>query len=68
MFREELVKAHGYDIESIWGCEWEDIQKTLLNKSELEKLAKSTTINLIDALFGGRTEGFTKYVKCNENQ
>ena len=34
------------------------------NKMDIEKAAKAQNINIRDALFGGRTEGFKSYHKC----
>ena len=38
------------------------------NTSEIETCAREQKINIRDALFGGRTESFKSFVKCNENQ
>ena len=43
-------------------------KKDLENKTQLERLAREQNINIRDALFGGRTEGFKSYFKCNEKQ
>ena len=38
------------------------------NKAEIETCARDQKINIRDALFGGRTEAFKSYVKCDGNQ
>jgi hypothetical protein len=50
-------------VESIWECEWNEIKKNLDNKKEIEQQAINQNINIREALFGGRTEGFKKHVK-----
>ena len=39
-----------------------------LRTKQKEIQAASENINIREALFGGRTEGFKKHVKCDENQ
>ena len=48
----------------MWECEWLAIKTNLVNKIDIEKAAKAQNINIRDALFGGRTEGFKSYHKC----
>jgi hypothetical protein len=52
----------------MWECEWNKIKNNLDNKSEIEENTKHQNINVRDALFGGRTEAFKSYFKCNEHQ
>ena len=52
----------------MWECEQNEIKKTLPNKSQLEENARHQNINIRDAFFGGRTEGFKSYHKCTESQ
>ena len=66
--KENILKALGYNVVTIWGCEWDNIKKDLEHKTEIETCAREQKINIRDALFGGRTEAFKSYVKCNENQ
>ena len=68
MERENLLRASGYTIQSMWECEWNDIKQGLDNKEELEQMARDANINVRDALHGGRTEGFKTYVKCTKTQ
>jgi hypothetical protein len=68
MEQNNLFKANGYNLKEIWECEWNEIKKDLPNKTELEEEARQQNINIRDALFGGRTEGFKKYYKCNKKQ
>jgi len=52
----------------MWECEWNKIKNNLDNKSEIEENAKHQNINVRDALFGGRTEGFKSYRNCNKDE
>jgi len=58
MARLQKIKAAGYNV-SIWGCEF---RKLLLQNPGLEKelgsnsYVKNSSINIQDALCGGRTE------------
>lgn len=64
--QNNLLKSNGYNVCEMWECDWNDFKKTLPNKLELEQDALQQNINIRDALFGGRTEGFKSYHKCNE--
>ena len=66
--RENIIKQNGYTVEIIWECEWNEMKSKLENKSELEEAARNQTTNIRESLFGGRTEGFKKHVKCDANQ
>jgi hypothetical protein len=69
--RENILKAAGYKVETIWGCEWEEQKKNNMTKEErriLEAEAAMEHINIRDAMHGGRTEAFKSYHKCNENE
>ena len=71
MERENILKASGYSIVSMWECDWKELKKTemtKLEKKELENKAELEHIELRDALFGGRTEAFKSYYKCNGNE
>jgi hypothetical protein len=68
MEREQILESNGFTIEKIWGCEWEEMKSKLENKKEIEQQAIDQNIDIREALFGGRTEGFKKHVKCDENQ
>ena len=68
MERKNLLELQGYKVESIWGCEWEELKKTLPNKAEIETAARQQNIKPRQALCGGRTEAFKSHVKCNEHQ
>ncbi len=52
----------------MWECEWNALKNSLENTKEIEEKAKQQNIIVRDALFGGRTEGFKSYIKCNEHQ
>ena len=66
--RKQLLIKAGYTVNEIWECEWHEIKKTIDNKYQIEVQAREQNINVRDALFGGRTEAFKSWVKCNENQ
>ena len=51
----------------MWECEWNKMKKTFPNKREFEEDARQQNINIRDALFGGRTEGFKSYYNCSES-
>jgi hypothetical protein len=68
MERQNILEEAGYKIESIWECEWNKEKATLENRKEIEEQARNQHINVRDALFGGRTEAFKSYFKCNDNQ
>ena len=65
---EELLRSNGYTAESIWGCEWKKVREELSHRIEIEQSAKDCRIVIRDAMFGGRTEGFKTYAKCNEHE
>lgn len=62
--RKLILEQAGYKVEEMWECDWLAIKNTLANRKEIEAAAKAQNINIRDALFGGRTEGFKSYVKC----
>ena len=68
MERKNILELAGYRVDTIWECEWNKIKKSLPNKTEIEDKAEKQNIKPRDALFGGRTEGFKSYVKCNDHQ
>jgi hypothetical protein len=66
--RIQLLEAAGYKVVQMWECEWKAMKKTLPNWKEIEETAKGQHINIRDALFGGRTEAFKTYLKCERGQ
>ena len=66
--KTKLFENAGYTVEEIWECDWKNIKKNLPNKQDIEITAKAQNINIRDALFGGRTEAFKSYHKCNKHQ
>ena len=70
MERENILKAAGYKIISIWECEWFEIKKNMSNEEQIkiECQADREHINIRDCLFGGRTEAFKSYYKCKEDE
>jgi hypothetical protein len=65
MEQENLIEHNGYKLVHIWECEWNKIKNGLPDKTDFETEAKQHNINIRDALFGGRTEGFKSYHKCS---
>ena len=68
MEREKLLIEAGFKVNSMRECDWKALKKTLPNKKSLEQEAKEQQVRVRDALFGGRTEAFKKYVKCTGRQ
>ena len=68
MEQVNLLEHNGYEVNQMWECEWNKIKNNLDNKSEIEENARQQNINIRDALFGGRTEGFKSYHKCNKKE
>ena len=68
MARQKMIEDNGYFVDTMWSCQWKEIKKTLPNKEEVERQARKQRMNIRDALFGGRTEAFKTYVKCNKHQ
>ena len=66
--RRNILKEAGYRVDEMWECEWCDIKKGLPEYRAIEQLAKDQSIVIRDALFGGRTEAFKSYVKCEKHQ
>ena len=65
---KEKLELAGYKVETMWGCEWDQLKKNLSNKSNIEEQARKQNIRTRDALMGGRTEAFKSYFKCNKHQ
>ena len=68
MERKNLLELAGYKVETMWGCEWDQIKKNLSSKSDIEEQARKQNIRTREALMGGRTEAFKSYFKCNKHQ
>ena len=64
----EQLKEQGYKVVEMWECEWNKIKNNLPNKSNLEEQARHQHIDVRKAFFGGRTEGFKTYHKCNDKE
>ena len=61
----------GYKMVEMWEHDWLEIKQNDLGISQrehLEQSAKNQTIVTRDALFGGRTEAFKSYHKCNDDE
>jgi hypothetical protein len=63
MERTQLLENAGNKVDAIWECEWNNIKNNMdiINKKNLENIARDQNIVLRDALFGGRTEAFKSY-------
>ncbi len=57
--REQNIRAMGFQVESIWGCQW----KAMKDENEsvrafMAKMSVPRPLNPRDAFYGGRTEAF----------
>ena len=68
MERKNLLEHAGYKVVEMWECEFNHIKETLPNRLKLEEQARDQNIVIRDSLFGGRTEGFKSYYKCNDDE
>jgi hypothetical protein len=62
-----ILIAGGYTVITMKGCEWDNVKNKEMDKEDkqyIEKQAADSHIEIRKALFGGRTEGFKSYVKC----
>ena len=66
--REDILRGEGYSIETMWECQWLEMKRNLSNREDIETQAKAQNIKTRDALYGGRTECFKRYVKCTDKQ
>ena len=59
MKREDELRALGYNVKTIWACEWKAMKDGNTDvKEEVVSLGWDTPLNPRDAFFGGRTECF----------
>ena len=63
-----ILENDGINVIQIWECEWNKQKQQLPNKKELEDIARHENINIRNAFFGGRTEGFKQYHKCSDTE
>ena len=70
MERKNLLEPAGYKVETMWGCEWDQIKKGLpkARRANIEEQARKQNVRTRDALMGGRTEAFKSYSKCKNHQ
>jgi G:T-mismatch repair DNA endonuclease (very short patch repair protein) len=54
--RENILRNNGYNVQTIWECEWCGIKSQLSDKKDIEEHARNQNINIRNAVFGGRTE------------
>ncbi len=62
--RNSWLEIAGYNVEMVWGCDWEKLKNTFPDKQKLEEKARQRNIITREALMGGRTEAFKTYAKC----
>jgi len=65
----ELLKKAGYTVVTMWECDWLKLQKSMKNKKSAWKnlemgLERKLPIEVRDAYFGGRTNAYHLYKKC----
>ena len=63
-----ILENEGINVIQIWECEWNKQKQQLPNKKELEDIARHENINIRNAFFGGRTEGFKQYHKSSDTE
>ena len=70
MEKLNILEAAGYKVISISECDWYKIKAELSSerRKAIDKQATDEHINIRDALFGGRTECFKSFVKCEGSQ
>ena len=71
MARLQKIKNAGYQVVSIWGCEFRKLlQNTpgLENELRSHPYVKNSPINIRDALYGGRTEASKAYYRVKEGE
>ena len=69
MLKEERLKKMGYNIVSIWSCDWKDQKKSdEMVQNLLKEIHVEDPISLRDCYFGGRTNGLTLHKVFKENE
>ena len=67
--REEYLKAKGYNLVTIWECEFDQFKKSDLDMIEFSRNFKMTDrLCPRDAFFGGRTEAVSTYFRARESE
>jgi hypothetical protein len=61
--REDELKTMGFNVESIWACEWKK-EKEKIEEEKIRNLDIPKPLNPRDSFFGGRTECFK--LSCNQ--
>ena len=63
------IRSCGYNVEEIWGCEWEQIKKTNPECAAFVKnLELTDRMNPRDAFFGGRTNAAKLHHQCADGE
>ena len=47
MERKNLLELAGYKVETMWGCEWDQIKKGMPNKRKLKSKPENKTLELV---------------------
>ena len=67
--KREMLKARGYNVVSIWECEWNALKRTDPNVREfVAKLDLQEQLDPRDAFFGGRTNAIKLYHRADVTQ
>ena len=69
--KEKIAKLRscGYNVEEMWGCQWEDFKKKNLECATFVKnLELRDRMNPRNAFFGGRTNAAKLYHECSDGE
>ena len=63
MSKERMLKAAGYKVKTMWGCQWKELRKTAAAKPALDRVNADfyKGITHRGPLFGGRIETYCLY-------
>jgi hypothetical protein len=71
MARLQKIRDAGYNVVSIWGCEFRKLLREnpgLENELSSHPYVKNSPINIRDALYGGRTEATKTWYRVKEGE
>jgi hypothetical protein len=71
MARLQKIRDAGYNVVSIWGCEFRKLLREnpgLENELSSHPYVKNSPINIRDALYGGRTETTKTWYRVKEGE
>ena len=66
--KDELLR-HGYKVKEMWSCEWDQYKRENAEcKNFVSKLEFTEPLNPRDSFFGGRTNAYKLYHKCQPGE